>query len=296
MSGYKYIFPADLPEALRILAGEEYGVTVLGGGTDLLVRVRDGKERPGALLDLSSLNLDYIEEKEAGVVIGAMTSLTKVIDHAVIRRRYPILAEAAAEVGGFQTRNMGTIGGNICTGLPSADMAIPLLVLEAKLNTVSLDGAEIIPVDRFFIAPRKIRLAPGALLKEIIVSSDRGNGARGSSFIKFGKRKAMRLCIISVGVNLLVDPATKVIDTIRIAMGTMSPIPLRLYKVEAFMTGKPLSDALLKEAVAIMETEISPRTSLRATCEFRTDLARVLLKRAVNLSAGRAMEGGAASC
>lgn len=292
MAQYEYILPGNIDEALNIFAAKKGKFQILGGGSDLLIRIKDEKESVDYLLDIASLNLDYIQEQDQGIAIGAMTSLSKIMDSTTINEKYEILSETAKEVGGFQTRNIGTIGGNICTGLPSADMAIPLLVREAKLKINGLEGESIIPIDEFFLEPRKTKLPENALLKEILIEESTGEGSQGSSYIKIGKRKAMRLCILSAGVNIFIDPKTKIINKIRIAMGTVAPIPLRLYKVEEVMTGKEYSEELIKEAISVMEGVIQPRTSLRATCEYRTDLARVLLKRTVQKSVMRAIDGG----
>lgn len=290
MAEISYVSPKTLEEALTVLARNPDTTAVLAGGTDLMVRVRDGKETPQTLLDISRLGLDKILVTDQGVSIGAMTDLTSIVEHPVLKEQFQVLSESAQEVGGLQTRNMGTIGGNVCTGLPSADVAIPLLVLGAEFILSGSEGERIVPADEFFLAPRKIDLRPDELLTEIRFALPPEEF--GSAFIKFGKRKAMRLCIMNIGVALSLDSQFGAISSCRLAMGTAAPVPLRLTKTEAFLQGKQWNSETEAEAVTIMETEIKPRTSLRATKEYRQNLARVLLKRAVTLSIKRAGESG----
>lgn len=287
---YRYIIPGSIDEAFKTLCGAEE-VKILAGGTDLMVRVRDGKETPEILLDIAGLGFDYIAPGPEAVSIGAMTPLAE-ITMANFREPFAILAEAAIEIGGVQTRNMGTVGGNLCMGIPSADLAVPMLALEARLKLISASGERIVPATDFFLAPRKTVLGKHEILKEImIMHPDYDKDRWGSSFLKLGSKKSMRLTIVSAGAVVNINPLSMVINKIAAAMGNVAPVPVRLFAVEQYMAGKCFSEQLLREAAEVMKKELAPRTSMRATMEYREYIAPVLFKRAVRAGIERALKG-----
>jgi len=290
---YKYYSPQTYEEALTVLSTSAEQMKILGGGTDLLIRIRDNREKPEALLDISQLDLSYINSTADKTIVGSMTSLNEILEHANFPEPLNILKEAAGEVGGFQTRSSGTIGGNICTGVPTADMTLPLLALEANLFLESQQGNRIISLNDFFVAPRKTVLNKDEILKEIIIKNGEcKEGQWGSAFIKIGKRKAMRLAVMNIAVVMNINPADLRINKIRAAMGAVAPVPLRLCKVEDYLTGKIYSKAVVNEAKEILLAEINPRDSFRSSREYRMDLATVLFERALAKSLNRALRGG----
>lgn len=285
-----YFSPGSLREALDIRSqyGEE--VTLLAGGTDLLVRMKDGKETPARLLDLAGAGLDYVQCGE-DVRIGAMVSLNHIVENPELREKHPILAEAAREVGAVQTRSLATLGGNICTGIPSADMIPALLVLDSQVVLRSRRGERVIRLEDFVAGPRQLRLEEDEILTEVVVPAGNSLRQRGFAFLKVGKRKALRLSIINLAVKLELEPGSDVIRDIAVAMGTVAPVPLRLRQVEEYMTGRELSEGLVAEAIPLVKESISPRTSLRASKEYRLYLAENLFKRGLELARQRAGGG-----
>ncbi|MEL7567299.1 MAG: FAD binding domain-containing protein [Dehalobacterium sp.] len=293
MLDYKYYSPKTYEEALTLLSTSAEQMKVLGGGTDLLIRIRDEREKPEALLDISHLGLSYINPIGDKTIIGSMTSLNEVWEYGDFPEPLHILKEAAGEVGGFQTRSSGTIGGNICTGVPTADIALPLLALEANLHIESKQGSRVISLNNFFAGPRKIDLNKDEILKEVIITNTEfKEGQWGTAFIKIGKRKAMRLAVMNIAVVMNINPVDLRINKIRAAMGAAAPVPLRLYKVEEYLTGKIYSRAVVNEAKEILLAEVNPRDSFRSSREYRMDLAGVLFERALTKSANKALRGG----
>lgn len=291
----EYIRPLNLKQALETKLHYGKDAAVLAGGTDLLIRIRAKKEAPKALLDLEKVDLNYINIEPAKLKIGAMTTLRRIIlDESL--KYYPIIAETAKEVGAQQTRTLATLGGNICTGIPSADMALPLLVLEASLVIKSMDETKIISLEDFFHGPREIALDDNEILTEINIPRIVPSGCKGYAFLKIGKRKAMRLSIASIALNLDIDPENKIINDIKIAMGTLAPVPIRLKNVEKLMIRNKLEEKLVNEAADAVIDNISPRTSLRASKEYRTHLAKVLFIRALNIAEQRALGGDSNGC
>jgi CO/xanthine dehydrogenase FAD-binding subunit len=286
MDRYQFMIPYTVEEALNIL-NESTEAKIIAGGTDLLLRMRVKKDNPTILVDISKLGLEYVREEKAQLLIGAMTTLSSITESEMIHRYFPVLADAARAVGGVQTRNVGTIVGNICTGIPSADMAVPLLVLDTKLNIASVEKDQVIPLQEFFICPRQVKLSLGQMVKEISVSY-LPEGNWGWAFLKIGKRRAMRISIVNIAVVMSIEPFTGEISDIRIAMGNVAPVPLRLGRLEDFLRRKSFNKELVLEACTALEDEIFPRTSMRATKEYRLAAAKGLLKKALVLSFERA--------
>src|SRR5512146_2609943 len=176
------------------------GAVPLAGGTDLLIHIRAGVKSPRHLVDLSGLGLSYVCQDNGLVKIGAMTTFQEILESDIVRRDLACLAESAAEIGAVQTRNMATVGGNICSAVPSADSAPPLLVLDAQLKIAGCQGERVLPLDRFFSGPKKNVLQPGEFLVEIQVPVPPAR--TGTRFLKIGRRKAMTLAVVNAAARV----------------------------------------------------------------------------------------------
>jgi len=286
VSDSNYMIPKTLDECLVLLGQNKGEMKVLAGGTEILPRMRIGKEQVGAILDISGLGLNYIHEDEEKIAIGAMTDISSINEYfACAHQPVRILSEAARQIGSWQTRNLATVGGNICAGNSCADLAVALLVLDAKLKIVCKEHNRTVPIDRFFLSPREVNLNKNEILTEISINKTSGYGY-GSCFIKNGVRKGHCIAIMSVAVAMKIGAGMEA-ENVKTSVGVLAPTPIRLYKTEEFLTGNKLSDAVIEKAQEIMLAEISPRTSLRSTMEYRLDIAPVLLKRAILASAGQ---------
>lgn len=287
MSAYSYVYPRTLAEVLLVLSKEK-DVRVLAGGTEILPRLRRGLEKPGILLDISRTELNYIKLEENRFGIGAATLIDSIEYDHKIKNSLPALAEAAFEVGGVQTRNLGTIGGNICVAIPSADLVIPLLVFNAMLKIRSLVGEKEVPLASFFLDPRRTILAPDEIVTEIMIKTP--PKVSGSAFCKIGRRKAMRLSVLNAAAYLEIED--NVLKNVRLAMGTVAPVPLRLYHTETFLTGRPYGKEQIAGAAKILQEEINPRDSMRASASYRREIAPVVMERVIAKAYERAMERG----
>ena len=272
--------PVSLHEAAALL--EKYGpdTRICAGGTDLFVLNRKGKSQGRYLMDLSGLGLDYIQSREdGGISIGAMATLTRIHDAPLLQGApFQCLRESAGHVGSRQIRNMATGVGNVCTGLPSADVAVALLALDAEVNIMSARGTRLLPLADFFLSPRKVALAPDELITEIRLPLDPRSAAGESRFRKIGPRRELFISVFSIALLLQEGPAHTV-EHASVAMGVMAPVPLRLRKTEAFLLNKPLSDDVIGEALAIMQTEVQPRSSHHGSAAYRRKLAQNVLGR-----------------
>ena len=280
MIHYNYFTPKNLEEALNLLENNCGKMKIVAGGTDLLIRIRAGKEMPEAIIDISKLGFNSITKNNNEMVLGAFTTLTRINEDKLLKKQpYCLIAETAGRIGAWQTRNLATIGGNICIGNSSADMAVALLALNAKVKIARKSGNSTYPLDKFFLAPRKTAVKCDEILTDLFLPNYTQEGY-GSCFIKIGKRKGHSISVINIATFIQLDGNEKIQD-IRIAMGTVAPIPIRLYKSEDYLKGKFITDETIDAAIEVMMSEISPRDSFRGSKEYRADVAKVIFKRAI---------------
>lgn len=282
---FDYLEPSSLDEAIRMLTTRE-GSALLAGGTDLLVKMQDGKLAHSALISLTGIpGLDGIAYNGDYLRMGAMVTHADIENSALIRRDFAVLADAVREVGSPQVRNVGTIGGNLCNAAPSADAATPLLALNASVKLVGPAGERTLSLESFFTGPLKTVLQPGEIMTEIILPKLPAVSA--GAFIKHAVRSAMELALVSVSVVVTLDASESCTDA-RIAMGVVAPVPMRARKAEALLIGGKVDNALAEQAGVTAAEEARPRTSFRASAEYRREVLKVLVRRAVNMALGRA--------
>jgi len=279
---FKYYKPRTLDEALKLL-NELDEAKVIAGGTDLLIDMRIGRYRPKNIIDINDLNeLKYIVDDGDWIRIGALTRLQELIDSEIVREKLPILYEAVYHMASWQIRNRGTIGGNLCNASPAADTAPPLMVLEAKLRVISIEGEKTIDVREFFLGPRKTILKRNELLKEIMVPVYKDYGY---SYMKLGRRNSFTLSIVSVAS--LVKVEDNVFSDVRIALNSIAPTPIRAFSVEKYLVGRKVTIDSIKAASKLVAKDISPITDIRATAEYRRDMAIVLTYDALKVALKR---------
>lgn len=281
-----------LEELLRFI-GEEDDYRLLAGGTDLMVRYRAGKERAGKLVDLLIPELTGIRETPTELVVGASTSLTSLADaFRPLGEPFSMLCKAAESVGSCQTRNLGTVGGNLCTGNASSDMATALLAADARLTICSRGGERELPLEKFFVRNRVVNLEAGELLKEIRIPKPTAFRTA-ADFRKLGKRKGHVIATLNLAVVLKLDDGG-LIRKARLAGGTLAPRPIRFYESEKLLADCPAEGPELLRALeqvrACLLTEIEPRDSLRGSREYRMRTAPALLSDMILEACGR---GGA---
>ncbi|NSW83589.1 MAG: xanthine dehydrogenase family protein subunit M [Syntrophothermus sp.] len=290
MKRFQYLKPATLEEALEALAEYPSGrARVIAGGTDLVPALRASTVDVDCLVDIQGLGLDEIRELDGELRIGALATFSAIAQNKLIRTRIPVLAQAAVEIGAVQTRNLATIGGNLCSAVPSLDSAPPLMVLEAKLFIVSKAGARMVPIEEFFLGPRLTVLRKDEILTEIRVPLKSNNF--GASFIKFGRRKAMSLAIVNVAAGLMLNNQQEIIEA-RIALGAVAPTPILACKAQARLLGQKPAPELFAEVAQIAAGETAPITDLRASAEYRRHLSEVLVRRALAAAWQQANGGG----
>lgn len=273
----EYIIPQTVAEALSVLAQE--GAHPLAGGTDLLVSMRAGISTPVRLVDLAGLGLNYIREENDIIRIGATTTFSEILASDYIAEALSCLTEASAQIGAMQCRNVATIGGNLCSAVPSADSAPPLLVLDAMVRVATAGGERSLTLEEFFAGPKQTVLQRGELLTEIRVPTPPPR--TGTRFYKLGRRRAMTLAVVNAAARISVEKDTRTVRYARIALGAVAPTPIRARAAEALLEGRPISEAAIEEAATRAANETSPISDLRASAAYRRAMSRVLVKRAL---------------
>jgi CO/xanthine dehydrogenase FAD-binding subunit len=276
-----YTRPASLDEALSFLSQHKDRAKAFAGGTDLIPAVKRRElPTPTFFVDLKGIpGLDGITYDEStGLTIGALASITTVERSALVRQHCPMLSQALTTLASPQVRNRGTITGNICSAVPSADTVPSLLVLDAKLKLVSGQGSRVVPVTEFFTGPRKTILADDEIITEIHIppSPPKSKGI----YLKLSPRKSMDLAV--AGVAAFVTVSGDVCREARIALGAVAPTPMRARKAETALAGKKLTAETIEQVAKIASTECSPIDDHRASAEYRCDMVYVLTRRALN--------------
>ena len=277
---FNYLAPKTIEETLSLLSQYRGRAKVMAGGTDLVPKLKRREiKAPEYIIDLKWMpNLDYIKyEEDSGLKLGALTTIHALATSAIIQDKFGILFQAANSMACVQVRNRGTLAGNICNAVPSADTAPALLTLEAKVKLLSLKGERLVNVEDFFVSPGETVLNDDEILGEIQVPN-LSQHSRGV-YLKLTPRRSMDLAIVGVAVVLIPDEG--ICKDIRIALGAVSPTPIRAKKAEAAIKGQTLHDDLVGKAARIAAEECHPISDHRASAEYRTEMVRVLVKRAI---------------
>lgn len=283
MKPFDFIQPTTIDAAILALAEHNPNVRILNGGTDYLVELKHVAQSPGVVVDVSRLqDLRGIEIIDAGLRIGAGTTHTEIMADPLVKEYVPAMIDAAHTVGAVQTRNLGTLGGNLVTCVPSMDSGPTLLALDAKVIILGSKGTRQSSLTDFFIGPRRTSLEPDELLLEIIIPKE--NLGKPASFIKFGLRKGQALALVNAASALWVED-NKFKD-VRIALGAVAPVVMRATKAEALLEGQVISEDLVQEAAKIAVGEAKPIDDFRASKEYRNDLIEVGTRRTLQAALG----------
>jgi len=276
MRRFDYFRPHSLEEAFQ-LKRTISGARFISGGTDLMVQIKNRELKPTALISLRSIPGLAAIQVNGDTRIGALATISDLIQHPNLRYKYPVLIEAAKRLGSVQIRNVATIGGNLCNCSPSADMATTLLVLDAKIRFQSTKANREVSLNEFFLGPGETYLARDEILTDILLEPPSQNAK--ATFLK-KSRVEMDLAIASVAV--LLEMEGERCHKVRLAAGSVAPVPLRLYKVEALLEGVTISKKLVAEAQQLAAASVSPITDIRATEEYRRQIIGIFVKRALN--------------
>jgi len=271
---YELVAPADLRAALLLLANEPGAWLPIAGGTDVMVQYAAGKLSARKLLSIWNLpELRGIEVLPDEVRIGAGCTYTQLREHATVPKEFPLLARAARWTGGIANQNRGTLGGNIVNASPAADSLPALLVYEAELILASVRGERRVPYRDFHLGYKKTNLAPDELIRAICLQ--RRFSGYASYARKVGARNAQaisKVCVAALG-----KLTGETVDDIRIALGSVAPVPLRLVETERLIRGKRIDASILTQAKQHVAAEIKPIDDIRSTADYRAAVAANLV-------------------
>lgn len=280
---------SSLEEALSLLIHHPEA-KLISGGTDTLVDLRHLGGKYRHLVDIHDVpELKEIRLDERGnLFVGAGVTFTSAIQSPLVKQYIPVLGEASATVAGPQIQNMGTIGGNIANGAVSADTAAPMLVLEPELIIMGKSGKRTVPIQGFHTGPGKVALSQDEILVGFMFSVERIRGLC-ACYYKYAMRSAMDIATIGCAAGVRLEKG--VISEARLAFTVAAPTPVRCPTAEKLLTGKPLSESRLQEMADAVLSDINPRTSWRATKEFRVRIIKELAKRMIKEATERALKG-----
>ncbi len=282
MRAFELITAKDSNHAVTLLAQHSATskVRIVAGGTDMMADLKFApvSHCPDVVVDISRLDdLKHIAVTDQGLSIGALVTHTQIMRSPLIREMFPALQDAAHTIGAAQTRNLGTVGGNLVTGVPSMDSGPTLVALEAIASIAGPAGRRQVPLAEFWLGPRKTVLKPDELLAEIIIP--KANLNKPTAFLKFGLRKGQALALVNVASSFRVDWSKNVFVAPRIALGAVAPKVVRALKAEAFLEGKTVSAETMAEAAQIAVTDCKPISDFRASAGYRQDLVAILTRR-----------------
>lgn len=291
MYDIKSIYRAkSVADAIRALQADPSAI-VIAGGTDVLIKIREGKLAGCSLVSIHDLagELSGVTLSPGGdVEIGPLTTFRGVTYSDVIRQTIPVLGEAADMAGGPQLRAAGTIGGNVCNGITSADTASTLVALDAVLRVRGPRGERDVPISEWYLGVGKVALAPDELLVKIVIPRDNYAGYTGH-YIKYAQRSAMDIATLGVSCLVKLTDDRKFVDDAALAFGVAGPVPMRSPSAEAAVRGLSVEEAIAAIGQAAL-ADVNPRTSWRASKEFRIQLVQELSGRALREAARK---GGA---
>ena len=291
MYDMKALYEAQsVADAIRLRL-EHPEAQIIAGGSDVLVQMREGKRAGKELIsiymidELRGVTLDDDEN----IRIGSLTSFSHITKDPIIRKYVNVLGEAVDQVGSPQIRNIGTIGGNTCNGVTSADSASTLHAWEAIVELTGKNGVRRLPIRDFYIKAGQvdIRADEGEIQTAILIPKTSYENTFGH-YIKYGMRNAMEIATLGCSVNVRLASDKKTIDRCRIAYGVAGPVPMRCPSAEAVANGAEFTPELAEKFSLAVLDDINPRDSWRAAKAFRQHIAVEMAKRALTESVKRA--------
>ena len=287
----KYVKPTsmqELKDLIKDLKSSNKKYAVIAGGTDLMVSLKNHRHYYSEveyMLDLSEVKeIKGIKDLGDAVWIGAATTVEELRESGVIRSHFKVLSEASEKFATWQIRNVATVGGNICTSSPASTLAPALLVYDAAVELGPIEERRM-PLRDFFKGPKKNALLPYEILTGITLKKQ---GDMTGAYEEIGKREGNIIPIVNVAVGIKAkkEDGKVLLEDVRIALGSVSPTPVRALSAESFLKGKYAVQENIEEGAKRVLSDISPITDFRASKEYRERMSYVLVKRALNRALG----------
>ena len=285
MYDMKALYEAESVQHAIELRLEHPGAQIIAGGSDVLVQMREGKRAGKELISIYMIDAlrGVSIDAEENIRIGSLTSFSHITHDPIIQKYVNVLGEAVDQVGSPQIRNIGTIGGNTCNGVTSADSASTLHAWEAVVELTGKDGVRRVPIGEFYIKAGTVDIKPDEIQTAILIPKASYENTFGH-YIKYGMRNAMEIATLGCSVNVRLSADKRIIERCRIAYGVAGPVPMRCPTAEAAANGKQPTRELAEQFSRAVIDDINPRDSWRASKAFRQHIAVEMAKRALTES------------
>jgi carbon-monoxide dehydrogenase medium subunit len=283
-----FLSVASKHEAMELLGRFGDQSALMAGGTSMMGRIARGRQNSAAIISIAPIK-DLRRIDAAAGNIGALVTLRQLATSSSLAR-YDSLRVAAASCGGWQTQNVGTVGGNMCNASPASDLLPPLFVHGARVNLESAQGGKrTLALDAFISGPERIDRRPDELLVSVDVDPMPDNAV--DMTVKIGHRGAMEIAAVSLAVRLALREDGRTIDDLRIAVGAVAPTAFRATEAESILVGQLVCDDAIREASQAILRRAAPVASLRASASYRLAILPRVFDRALRQSAERASAG-----
>jgi len=280
---FQYHEPSTIDEMCQIMAELKEKACPLAGGTDLLVNMKKRIISPENVVSLGRIEkLIKVDHSDGQLKIGACRTVAQIAQSEEIRDEFKALKLGADSLGSPLIRNLATIGGNILTARPAADLPPPLMAYGARVVLKKSSGERSVPLDDFFRGPGLTALVPDEILTEIVMEKPPPNS--GSGYIKLGVRKAQEISLVNVAAFISLDGQDNTIKTARVVLGAVAPVPMRAYSAEHALTGEKPGESLFVKAAELAARESKPLDDFRGSAEYRRAMVKVLTIRALDMA------------
>lgn len=255
---------------------------IISGGSDVLIKMREGKLAGSSLVSIHDLEeiKGIRKESDGTIAIGSASTFAEITQNEIVKEHLSVLGNAVDQAGGPQLRKVGTIGGNVCNGATSADSAPSLFILNAILVLRGPQGERQVPINEFYTGPGKTIRKQEEILTEIRIKQEDYQNFYGH-YIKYGKRKSMEIATLGCACGVRLSKDCEVLEEVRLSYGVAAPTPIRCKTVEARLKGKELNQEVYSMIEEVVLEDVNPRSSWRASKEFRLQLVKELARRAL---------------
>lgn len=287
MRSFEYSRPATLAQAIALLQSGPQPASLLAGGTDLLVQIKEHVRQPAQVIDIKRIPGmdDFTFDEREGLRLGALVTTRAVETSPLVRRHYASLARAATDFASIQVRHRATVVGNVCRCSPSADTLPPLIADRAEVLLQGPQGARRLPVEDFCVGPGRTALEPGEIVTHLRVPAPPPH--TGKVYLKHGRRAQMELATVGVAVTLTLKEGC--CEQVGIVLAAVAPTPLRARQAQALLIGQVPTPALFERAAQAAEAEARPIGDVRASADYRREMVRVLTRRALEQALEQAL-------
>lgn len=275
---FDYHEPENMRSALELMSSLKSNAKIIAGGTDILVNMKKGVISPKYLVSLVKMKeLFVLEQRKKGIAIGSHVIISELAESGLLWKNYSVIAKAASVLGSPLIRNRATIGGNIVTARPAADLPPALMAVGAKVELKGKKGRREVSLDEFFLGPGKTVIRADEILTKIIINEL--PPFTGGDYMKLGHRKALEIAIVAVAARVTLDKPQGIIKNVRIILSAVAPQAIHAVTAEKILLNEKPTEKLIERAATLAMQDCRPITDMRGGAEYRKEIVKVLTKR-----------------